>query len=61
MEEPEVVTAYQQKTDGTLATLIPRSIRDRMKITKGNRFMVFSQDDKIIYKRISDSVKSNST
>ena len=57
MDEPEVITVYQQKTDGTLATLIPKSIRDRMGIVKGNRFMVFSQDDKIIYKLIRDLVK----
>jgi len=60
MQEPIVVTAYQQKSDGTLATIIPKGIREHLGISKGARFMVYLDDDsKMIFKLINDISKKS--
>ena len=55
--EPEIVTVYKQKSDGTLATLIPRSIRDFLGINSGDRFVVYAQENKIVLKLIESPRK----
>ena len=52
------VTAYRQKSDGTLAMLIPKSIQQQLHIIKGMRFVVYPQDDKIVFKLIDDASKN---
>ena len=59
MEKPTIVTAYQQKPDGTLATVIPKSIREKLGIVKGTRFIAFVDDGVIGLKPIEE--KKNQT
>ncbi|MCL5252886.1 MAG: AbrB/MazE/SpoVT family DNA-binding domain-containing protein [Candidatus Thermoplasmatota archaeon] len=59
MDEPFIVTAYQQKTDGALAFIIPKAIRQKEGITKGMKFIVFVSERKIIYKPYQASTKHN--
>ena len=54
--EVNIVKTHQIKPDGTLAVVIPKSIRERLKITKGTRLIVYEDKGRIVYMLV-DKVK----
>ena len=42
MSEAVTVRAHQLKSDGTLAVVIPKKIRERLGIKKGTKLVVFA-------------------
>lgn len=53
MARPAKAKVYQQKQDGTLAIMIPRSIQAELGVTKGTTFLVYSDRRKIVFEPIS--------
>ena len=51
-----IVKAHQIKPDGTLVVVIPKHIREALKITKGARLVVYLDKGKAVYLPI-DKVK----
>lgn len=54
MPMTNLIRAHKLKSDGTLAVVIPKEVREKLNIEKGTLFKV-SKDSKgrIIYKKIS--------
>lgn len=54
MSAPAVVTAHQVKSDGTLATVIPKPLRERLKIEKGTKLIAYEDRGKLVLQRLDD-------
>lgn len=48
MSRPAVVTVYRQKTNGTLAILIPNAIQKELGLMAGRRLMVYVDEGKVV-------------
>lgn len=48
MDEPVVVKAYQQKSDGTLAILIPKPLQRKLGVEKGAQLVAFESEGRLV-------------
>lgn len=44
-----IVKTHQIKPDGTLAVVIPKAVREKLKIGKGARLVVYAEKDRFVY------------
>lgn len=56
MSEPMLVRAHQLKADGTLAAVIPKPIREKLRISRGTRLLVYEEGGRVVFRRL-DSLK----
>ena len=56
----EIVTAYQASQQDSLVVVIPKRVREKLKITKGKRFIVkIDEKDRIIYEPVKKEANTN--
>ncbi|MCL6579104.1 MAG: AbrB/MazE/SpoVT family DNA-binding domain-containing protein [Candidatus Bathyarchaeota archaeon] len=56
----EIVTAYQASQPDSLVVVIPKRVREKLKITKGKRFIVkIDEKDRIIYEPVKKEANTN--
>ncbi|MHB8351143.1 MAG: AbrB/MazE/SpoVT family DNA-binding domain-containing protein [Thermoplasmata archaeon] len=54
MVAPAVVTAHRVKSDGTLAAVIPKHLRERLHIVKGTRLLAYEDRGRLVLQRLDD-------
>jgi len=59
MSAPVLVTAYQVKADGTLGAIIPKPLREKLRIAKGTKLVAYEDGGKLVMQRF-DSFKGYS-
>ena len=52
MEHEAIVKAHQLKADGTIAAVIPKTIREALGISKGTRLLVYYSDGRVIMRPV---------
>jgi bifunctional DNA-binding transcriptional regulator/antitoxin component of YhaV-PrlF toxin-antitoxin module len=56
----EIVTAYQASQPDSLVVVIPKRVREKLKITKGKRFIVkIDEKDRIIYEPVKKEANTH--
>lgn len=52
VEDVEIVKAHEVKKDGTLAVVIPKTVREALGITKETRLVVYGRRGSVVMKPI---------
>jgi bifunctional DNA-binding transcriptional regulator/antitoxin component of YhaV-PrlF toxin-antitoxin module len=56
----EIVTAYQASQPDSLVVVIPKKVREKLKITKGKRFIVkIDENGRIIYEPVKKETNNH--
>jgi bifunctional DNA-binding transcriptional regulator/antitoxin component of YhaV-PrlF toxin-antitoxin module len=59
MSAPVLVTAYQVRANGPLGTIIPKPLREKLRIVKGTKLVAYEDSGKLVLQRF-DSFKGYS-
>ncbi len=59
MPAPAIVTAYRVKADGTLGAIIPKPLRERLKIERGTKLIAYEDGGRLVLQRL-ESLKGYS-
>jgi AbrB family looped-hinge helix DNA binding protein len=56
-EDVEIVVAHQVKKDGTLAAVIPKTIRDSLGISKGTKLIVYGSRGRVVMRPLDQMLR----